>query len=208
MRVHALQISDQYLLQLVCYSSKKPPPLCICLQRYLLFSIKPGTDIAPSIMLISAIQALDGCISSTNSLVIRPPSSHSVKFPLRQVPTPSNPSSTYMTLISNDPTWWPTINSYKIYSYFLVESYRILTLPMSSSNLECSFVVAASDRRYPSRAIEMASISQITLHLGLCTTKFSIGFHWIKRRGVGAWTLAAVWLGILPPSALLSSPVI
>ncbi|KAG2039704.1 hypothetical protein BDR03DRAFT_1008703 [Suillus americanus] len=32
-----------------------------------------------------------------------------------------------MTIILNDPTWWPAINSYRVFSYFLVASFVIVT---------------------------------------------------------------------------------
>ncbi|KAG2369153.1 hypothetical protein BDR07DRAFT_855582 [Suillus spraguei] len=31
-----------------------------------------------------------------------------------------------MTLVSNDPMWWPLINSYRLFSYFLVASFAVV----------------------------------------------------------------------------------
>ncbi|KAG1766839.1 hypothetical protein EV702DRAFT_784574 [Suillus placidus] len=56
------------------------------------------------------LQALDGGISSLNAIVIRPSSS----------PARSVSSSNSMTLVSNDPSWWPLINANIIGSYFIV----------------------------------------------------------------------------------------
>ncbi|KAG1836740.1 hypothetical protein DFJ58DRAFT_162460 [Suillus subalutaceus] len=58
-------------------NNKCTPGMTSCRdQDSVVISRTPGTDITCLIMLISAIQALDGCISSTNSLVVpRPPSS-------------------------------------------------------------------------------------------------------------------------------------
>ncbi|KAG2138261.1 hypothetical protein BD769DRAFT_1663840 [Suillus cothurnatus] len=53
---------------------------------------------------------MDCGISSTNAIVILPPSS----------PTRSLPSSNSMTIVSNDPSWWPLINANLIASYFIV----------------------------------------------------------------------------------------
>ncbi|KAG2337767.1 hypothetical protein BDR05DRAFT_969882 [Suillus weaverae] len=58
--------------------------------------------------LASALQALDGSISSTSTIIIWPPSS------------PARSSSNSMTLVSNDPSWWPVINANFICSYFVV----------------------------------------------------------------------------------------
>ncbi|KAG2139738.1 hypothetical protein DEU56DRAFT_912002 [Suillus clintonianus] len=35
-------------------------------------------------------------------------------------PAPSHPSSNSMTLVSDDPSWWPLINAWRISSYFIV----------------------------------------------------------------------------------------
>ncbi|KAG2362543.1 hypothetical protein BDR07DRAFT_1406589, partial [Suillus spraguei] len=32
-----------------------------------------------------------------------------------------------MTIISNDPTWWPLINASILYSYFIVASFIVVT---------------------------------------------------------------------------------
>jgi hypothetical protein len=52
-------------------------------------------------------------ISSTNAIIVCPSN-----------PAPSLPSSNSMTLVSNDPSWWPVINGSFIFSYFL-GSWRI-----------------------------------------------------------------------------------
>ncbi|KAG2364206.1 hypothetical protein BDR07DRAFT_1608350 [Suillus spraguei] len=60
-------------------------------------------------MPILAIEALNGCISSTNTIVI-----HHQHLPLVQT-HPSN-----MTVVSNDPSWWPFISPNIFYSYWSV----------------------------------------------------------------------------------------
>ncbi|KAG2149013.1 uncharacterized protein EDB93DRAFT_353553 [Suillus bovinus] len=39
-----------------------------------------------------------------------------------QLPYLPHPSFNNMTLVSNDPSWWPTINANLIFSYFVVAS--------------------------------------------------------------------------------------
>jgi hypothetical protein len=45
-----------------------------------------------------------------------------------------------MTLVSNDPSWWPLIDSQLVYSYWIGLSYQ---LAMSRSNIDLHFAVAA-----------------------------------------------------------------
>ncbi|KAG2342232.1 hypothetical protein BDR05DRAFT_371907 [Suillus weaverae] len=54
------------------------------------------------------MQALDGGISSANAIVIRPPISTLARI------------LNIMTVVSNDPSWWPLINANLIFSYFVV----------------------------------------------------------------------------------------
>jgi hypothetical protein len=60
-----------------------------------------------SLVLQDIPKALDDSISSTNTVVLRPPSS---PFP------DTNPLN--MTIVSNDPIWWPVISYFRVYSYF------------------------------------------------------------------------------------------
>ncbi|KAG0693769.1 hypothetical protein DFH29DRAFT_963108 [Suillus ampliporus] len=49
-----------------------------------------------------------------------------------------------MTLISNDPSWWPSINADRIASYFAgLWCICWMMTAMCRSNLDCGFVVAA-----------------------------------------------------------------
>jgi hypothetical protein len=52
------------------------------------------------------LKALDG-ISSTNTVVLRPPSL-----------SLTDTSHLNMTLVSNDPIWWPWISYFRVFSYF------------------------------------------------------------------------------------------
>ncbi|KAG2139178.1 uncharacterized protein EDB93DRAFT_1330290 [Suillus bovinus] len=81
--------------------------LSFFMQKYLHRPVKTRTVTCLDLVLVD--QPLDGSISSTNFTVIRPPSS-----PL------THPFSTNMTIVSNDPTWWPSINAYSVLSYFSV----------------------------------------------------------------------------------------
>jgi hypothetical protein len=57
------------------------------------------------------------------------------------------PFSTNMTMVSDDPTWWPNINAYRFSSYFVVAAFvvsaydwgehdKIKELPMSYKYLQ------------------------------------------------------------------------
>jgi hypothetical protein len=81
--------------------------------------------------LTSAKYALDGGISSTNTIVI-PISS----------PTRSLPSSNSMTVLLNDPSRWPSINASPIASYFA--GLWKVSCVMTVTNLRCRFTVAVS----------------------------------------------------------------
>ncbi|KAG1798188.1 uncharacterized protein HD556DRAFT_1440530 [Suillus plorans] len=48
-----------------------------------------------------------------------------------------------MTIVSNDPTWWPTIKAYRLFSYFACSWSSRMSKLMSQSNLGCGFAVAA-----------------------------------------------------------------
>ncbi|KAJ8588804.1 hypothetical protein M405DRAFT_862643 [Rhizopogon salebrosus TDB-379] len=62
------------------------------------------------------LKALDGGISfSTNTIILRPPSL-----------SLADTNHLNMTVVSNDPIWWPVINSLRVYSYFLVVSFTVV----------------------------------------------------------------------------------
>ncbi|KAG2034961.1 hypothetical protein BDR03DRAFT_963719 [Suillus americanus] len=56
-------------------------------------------------------------------MVVYMPSPHVYQVHL----SPAPPFSTNMTIVSNDPTWWPTISSYLVSSYSLVASFVVVT---------------------------------------------------------------------------------
>jgi len=59
-------------------------------------------------------KGLDGGVSTTN-IYLRPPN-----LPL----TDTNPFN--MTIVSNDPIWWPTISYFREASYFAVASFIVV----------------------------------------------------------------------------------
>ncbi|KAG1743954.1 uncharacterized protein EDB91DRAFT_206035 [Suillus paluster] len=62
-------------------------------------------------MFVSVLKGLDGGIFTMTAIVTHPPTSHAHS---------SLTSSNSMTLVSNDPSWWPTINAARVSSYFIV----------------------------------------------------------------------------------------
>jgi hypothetical protein len=91
--------------------------------------LRRGSNVR-SIMPILAIQALDGGISSKDTVT-------------RSLTPPTSLALTHlsnMTFVSNDPSWWPYIDSEILYSYWMGLSYQLV---MSRSDIDLHFAVAA-----------------------------------------------------------------
>ncbi|KAG2073035.1 hypothetical protein BDR04DRAFT_365559 [Suillus decipiens] len=99
-------------------------------------------QISISIMLILAITTLNHGISSTNARLLYP--QHP---PLAYI----HPSK--MTLVSNDPSWWPTISSNMFLSYWIGSSCQLMMsrshigLRFRSCRCRCSDIRLGTDAR-------------------------------------------------------------